>query len=130
MKAIERLDYGVFMALTLCKSSTIVAASQLAILVDENTKKHCLAYFLETTKVEAVIIEVKSGERNKNLASCQHIWESLSQHHFDRKALLINLGGGVIGDMGFAASTFKRGIDFLQIPYHSWAMVDASIGVN
>ena len=121
MKAIERLDYGIFIGPNSLQEFDYSSYSQLAILVDENTKKHCLAYFLETTKVEAVIIEVKSGERNKNLASCQHIWESLSQHHFDRKALLINLGGGVIGDMGgFAASTFKRGIDFLQIPTTLW----------
>lgn len=129
MKAIEKLDYGIFIGSKSLQEFDYSSYSQLAILVDENTRKHCLAYFLETTKVEAVIIEVKSGERNKNLASCQHIWESLSQHQLDRKALLINLGGGVIGDMGgFAASTFKRGIDFLQIPTTLLAMVDASVG--
>ena len=105
------------------------AYSELAILVDENTKRDCLSTFLNTTNTEAILIEIPSGENNKNINSCQLIWEALSKHHFDRNSLLINLGGGVIGDMGgFAASTYKRGVDFIQIPTTLLAMVDASVG--
>ncbi|MEE3037164.1 MAG: 3-dehydroquinate synthase family protein, partial [Bacteroidota bacterium] len=61
--------------------------------------------------------------------TCQSIWQELTTHKFDRYSLLINLGGGVIGDMGgFAASCYKRGIDFIQVPTTLLAMVDASIG--
>mgnify|MGYP003324163997 CR=1 FL=1 len=77
----------------------------------------------------SIIIEIKSGEKNKNISTCNLIWEQLTINNFDRKSLLINLGGGVIGDMGgFCASTYKRGIDFIQIPTTLLAMVDASVG--
>ena len=105
--------------------------STLAILVDENTKKHCLPLLLAelSSLSNSLIIEIKSGEENKNISTCSLIWEELSKHNFDRNSLLINLGGGVIGDMGgFAASTYKRGIDFIQIPTTLLAMADASVG--
>jgi len=101
--------------------------SKVGILVDENTKRDCLH---KLPKIEnSIIIEVTSGEINKSISSCNYIWEQLSEHNFDRDSLLINLGGGVIGDMGgFCASTYKRGIDFIQIPTTLLAMVDASVG--
>ena len=105
--------------------------STLAILVDENTKKHCLPLLLTQLPLlsNSLIIEIQSGEENKNISTCSLIWEELSKHNFDRNSLLINLGGGVIGDMGgFAASTYKRGIDFIQIPTTLLAMADASVG--
>jgi 3-dehydroquinate synthase len=105
--------------------------STSAILVDENTKKHCLPLLLAelSSLSNSLIIEIKSGEENKNISTCSLIWEELSKHNFDRNSLLINLGGGVIGDMGgFAASTYKRGIDFIQIPTTLLAMADASVG--
>jgi 3-dehydroquinate synthase len=105
--------------------------STLAILVDENTKKHCLPLLLTQlpSLSNSLIIEIQSGEENKNLSACSLIWEELSKHNFDRNSLLINLGGGVIGDMGgFAVSTYKRGIDFIQIPTTLLSMADASIG--
>lgn len=99
---------------------------KVGILVDENTKVHCLPLLdLSADK----IIEIKSGESEKNIASCQHIWSELTEAHFSRKSLLINLGGGVIGDMGgFAAATFKRGIPFINVPTTLLSQVDASIG--
>ena len=101
--------------------------SQIAILVDENTKRDCLSKFPKLDN--SIIIEIKSGEENKNISTCNFIWEKLTKHNFDRNSLLINLGGGVIGDMGgFCASTYKRGIDFVQIPTTLLAMVDASVG--
>ena len=76
-----------------------------------------------------LLLRLLSGEINKSISSCNYIWEQLSEHNFDRDSLLINLGGGVIGDMGgFAASTYKRGIDFIQVPTTLLAMVDASVG--
>lgn len=99
---------------------------KVAILVDENTKAHCLPVI--AIKPE-LIIEIKSGERHKTLQTCQHIWNKLTASSFTRKSLLINLGGGVIGDMGgFAAATFKRGISFINVPTTLLAQVDASIG--
>jgi len=105
--------------------------STLAILVDENTKEHCLPLLLAQlpSLSNSLIIEMQSGEDNKNISTCSLIWEELSKHNFDRNSLLINLGGGVISDTGgFAASTYKRGIDFIQIPTTLLAMADASVG--
>ena len=129
MKEVKANDYSIFIETESLQLFDFRTYSQLAILVDENTKRDCLPIFLEETNVDAILIEIPSGEENKNLEGCQFIWNALSANHFDRDSLLINLGGGVIGDMGgFAASTYKRGIDFIQIPTSLLAMVDASIG--
>src|SRR3546814_15534614 len=75
------------------------------------------------------IIEVDPGEENKNIDFCIGVWKMLLDFGADRNSLLINLGGGVVTDMGgFAASTFKRGIDFIQIPTTLLSQVDASVG--
>lgn len=102
--------------------------SSVFVLVDENTKQHCLQV-LEDVITDFKIIETKSGEVNKNLSTCENIWQQLIEDNADRKALFINLGGGVIGDMGgFAASCYKRGIDFINIPTTLLSQVDSSIG--
>jgi 3-dehydroquinate synthase len=102
--------------------------STLVIIVDENTRKHCLTFF-PTIIAEAQIIEVKSGEEEKTLQTCVHIWSEMTRFGLDRKAVVVNLGGGVIGDMGgFCASTYKRGIEFIQIPTTLLSQVDASVG--
>jgi len=99
---------------------------KVALLVDENTQQHCLPYFEHD---DYLIIEIKSGEINKNLRTCEKIWEALTKAGFSRKSLLVNVGGGVIGDMGgFVASTYKRGIRFINFPTTLLAMVDANIG--
>src|SRR5690625_7086654 len=75
------------------------------------------------------IIEIESGEIYKTIESCQKVWEELISYEADRKALLINLGGGVIGDLGgFAASTYKRGIRFVQVPTTLLSRLDAGRG--
>ncbi|MEZ5007630.1 MAG: 3-dehydroquinate synthase [Chitinophagales bacterium] len=104
--------------------------SQFIILVDENTKKDCWPIFKAQCHLDEVqLIEIKSGEVNKNIDTCQNIWKQLLDLKVDRNALFINLGGGVIGDMGgFAASCYKRGIDFVNVPTTVLAQVDASIG--
>ncbi|NMM49395.1 3-dehydroquinate synthase [Marinigracilibium pacificum] len=101
--------------------------SKVFILVDENTEKHCLPLLKLNTPYQ--LIQIKSGESNKTLDTCVTIWDSLTKANADRKALLLNLGGGVIGDMGgFCASTYKRGIKFMNIPTTLLSQVDASIG--
>jgi 3-dehydroquinate synthase len=104
--------------------------SAIFVLVDENTSHHC--YPLMAGKLPAhKTISIKSGEENKTLETCQTIWQQLTAAKADRKALLINLGGGVIGDMGgFAAGCYKRGIAFINIPTTLLAMVDASVGAK
>jgi 3-dehydroquinate synthase len=74
-------------------------------------------------------IVIPEGEDNKKLASVETIWEFLSRSGADRKSLLINIGGGMLTDLaGFAASTFKRGMDFINIPTTLLSQVDASVG--
>ncbi|MFY0654861.1 MAG: 3-dehydroquinate synthase [Cyclobacteriaceae bacterium] len=102
--------------------------SSVAVLCDENTEEHCLPLVLDALP-EHWLLKIKSGEENKTIDTCSKIWDGLTQGGFDRNSLLINLGGGVIGDMGgFAASTYKRGIDFINIPTTLLAQVDASVG--
>ena len=105
--------------------------SKLFVLVDSNTYANCLPIFLAhiATNLEIEVIEIESGESHKTIDTCVHLWHSLTELGGDRKSLLFNLGGGVISDIGgFVASTFKRGIDFINIPTTLLAMVDASIG--
>ncbi|WP_297793102.1 3-dehydroquinate synthase [uncultured Eudoraea sp.] len=105
--------------------------SSVFILVDENTREHCLPIFLASIggKTKFEVVEIESGEINKSISSCMKVWNALSEKGSDRQSLLINLGGGVITDLGgFVASTFRRGIDFINIPTSLLAMVDASVG--
>jgi 3-dehydroquinate synthase len=100
-------------------------------LVDNNTHHYCLPYFLShlDTELPLEIIEIEAGEINKTINTCYRVWETLSELNADRKSVLLNLGGGVITDLGgFVASCFKRGIDFINIPTTLLAMVDASVG--
>ncbi|KPM48670.1 3-dehydroquinate synthase [Jiulongibacter sediminis] len=102
--------------------------SKITVLVDENTGQHCYPLIKELLP-EHILIEIKSGEEQKNLGTCQHIWQVMTDNELDRHSLMIDLGGGVIGDMGgFCAATYKRGIDFIQIPTTLLAQVDASVG--
>lgn len=103
--------------------------SHVAILVDEFTNKYCLPIIQNLLPSNFTKILIKSGEHHKNLATCEQVWDRMTKANMDRHSLLINLGGGVIGDLGgFCASTYKRGIDFIQIPTTLLAQVDASVG--
>lgn len=107
------------------------AYSIVFILVDEHTHDVCLPQFMAEIHgdYQFEIIEIESGEINKNIETCVGVWEALSELGADRKSILINLGGGVLTDLGgFVASTFKRGIDFINVPTTLLAMVDASVG--
>lgn len=105
--------------------------SQVLILVDRNTNDYCLP-ILQAAMAEIVdydIIEIDPGEENKNIDYCIGVWKTMIDFGVDRNALMINLGGGVVTDLGgFVASTYKRGIDFIQIPTTLLAQVDASVG--
>lgn len=105
--------------------------SKLFILCDENTHEHCLPSLLgnlETT-IPFEILEIEAGEEMKNIETAAQLWEILAEFQADRKALMINVGGGVITDLGgFIASTYKRGIKFINIPTTLLGMCDASIG--
>ena len=100
------------------------------VIVDEVTNEYCFPLFKEACSLayfEKIV--VPEGEIHKNLRTCESIWEELLTKGADRNALVLNLGGGVVGDMGgFAASCFKRGIDFINIPTTILSQVDASIG--
>lgn len=104
------------------------APTQLAVLVDERTRRHCYPK-VKPLLPRHTLITIKSGEAEKHLATCEQVWEALTTGAFDRHALLLNLGGGVIGDLGgFCAATYKRGIAFAQLPTTLLAQVDASVG--
>lgn len=107
------------------------AYSTLFIIVDENTYEHCLPDFMAAIDGDHhfEVLEIESGEINKNLQTCMHLWQCLSELGADRKSLVINLGGGVVTDLGgFVASTFKRGVHFINVPTTLLSMVDASVG--
>ena len=103
--------------------------TKVFVLIDENTERHCLPKIISALPTDHILISVKSGESHKTLDTCGLIWEVLTNSNADRHALMINLGGGVITDMGgFCAATYKRGIAFINIPTTLLAQVDASIG--
>lgn len=105
--------------------------SNIFIIVDDQTNEYCLSKFIPLLETDLAIeiIEFEAGEANKNIETCIEIWNILTELGADRKSLIINLGGGVVTDLGgFVASTFKRGVDFINIPTTLLSMVDASVG--
>ncbi len=134
MKAIDSESYSVFFDTDFSALRTFLNESKYSrifILIDRNTEQSCLPVLHEKVMQHFSydLIEVDPGEENKNIDFCIGIWQMLLDFGADRNSLLINLGGGVVTDMGgFAASTFKRGIDFIQIPTTLLSQVDASIG--
>ena len=102
--------------------------TKIQVIVDGNTFKNCYPT-IKAFLGKHNLVKIKSGESEKNLETCQKIWQAMTDNELDRHSLVINLGGGVIGDMGgFCASTYKRGIDFIQIPTTLLSQVDASVG--
>lgn len=103
--------------------------SKIVILVDENTRKYCYNRVKGQLPFDHQIIETKSGEDQKSISTCEFVWSQLLNNDCDRKSLVINMGGGVIGDLGgFCAASYMRGIDFIQIPTTLLSQVDASVG--
>jgi 3-dehydroquinate synthase len=109
----------------------VASHSATFILCDNNTNEHCVRFLLETIPAlnEVPIIEIPEGEESKSLEIVAQLYEELLHHNADRQSLLLNVGGGVISDLGgFVASTYKRGIDFINIPTTVMAQVDAAMG--
>lgn len=103
--------------------------SRLVVLTDSNTQTHCLSLVNGVLPNDSIYISVESGEIHKNLETCSKIWTEMTEAALDRKALMLNLGGGVITDMGgFCASLYKRGIRFINMPTTLLSQVDASVG--
>ncbi|MFV0248273.1 MAG: 3-dehydroquinate synthase [Tenacibaculum sp.] len=105
--------------------------SSVFVLVDNNSAKHCYKRFKHLLSIDKAVkkIEITAGEAYKNTQTCVEVWTALTKLGADRSSLLIALGGGVITDLaGFVAATFKRGIDFVNIPTTLLGMVDASVG--
>ncbi len=122
MSSLRRYERGM--------GSMLSKASQVFILTDENVAPFWLpevAHWLHCDS--AIDMVIKAGEQHKNLQTVQRIWKTLMKHHADRSALMINLGGGTVTDLGgFAASTYKRGIKFINVPTTLLGMIDAAIG--
>jgi len=137
MDVIKAKGYNIFIGNDLISELNIFLAkkkyqkSKIFILVDEKTHEFCLDRIIKDIPAFAnsEIIEVECGEDSKSIEICANIWELLLSYEADKNSLIINIGGGVITDLGgFIASTFKRGILFINIPTTLLAMVDASVG--
>ena len=111
--------------------------TKIFVLVDQNTKKYCLPIFLEQIKSSNnfLIIEVdkfkifKYSESLKSMEIVTKICQDLLRQNIDKNSLIINLGGGVICDLGgFIASIIKRGVDFINVPTTFMSQIDASVG--
>jgi 3-dehydroquinate synthase len=104
------------------------AYSKVFVLADTNTRKYCYEPIRKALP-QHTLLSIPSGESHKTLATCEKIWEAMTRLEMDRHALVVNVGGGVIGDMGgFCAAVYKRGVDFVQVPTTLLSQVDASVG--
>ena len=135
MKYIDAVDYK--LELGNLESSSFgqllekYALNKKVIIVDENTHEHCLPFLITTFEElsKAEVILLPPGEDNKQMEIVFHVWEALTEYEISRSDLIINLGGGMMTDMGgFIASCYKRGLDFIHVPTSLLGMVDASIG--
>lgn len=104
--------------------------SQVLVLTDTNTERDCFPIVKPAMPIgKSMRVAIPPGEEHKKIETVVSLWDGLTRKGFDRKALVVNLGGGVLGDMGgFTAATYKRGIDFINIPTTLLSQVDASVG--
>jgi 3-dehydroquinate synthase len=133
IRPIESIGYHVYLNDSLNELVNFVEQgnySKFFILTDEFTTVHCLPLIeAKLTGKTYDLIEISAGEECKTIDFCIGVWKMLIDFGADRRSLLINLGGGVVTDLGgFAASTFKRGIDFVNVPTTVLSQVDASVG--
>lgn len=102
--------------------------SKLGVIADSHTILNCYP-LIQSSLPPHSVFSFEAGEVHKNLDTCIQVWQWMTEQAFDRKALILNIGGGVTGDMGgFCASTYKRGIRFINIPTTLLSQVDASVG--
>ncbi len=105
------------------------AVGQVVVVVDANTVTQCLPLLEPYLPAGYRVVEIPAGEEYKTLATCETLWAELTEHRADRHAVVVNLGGGVVTDLGgFAAAVYKRGVRFVQVPTTLLAQVDASVG--
>lgn len=105
------------------------AFSQVFVLADANTARLCLPALAAVLPAGHQVIEIPAGEEYKNLDTCNLVWDALTRQRADRHALLVNVGGGVVTDLGgFCAAVYKRGLAFVQVPTTLLAQVDAAVG--
>jgi 3-dehydroquinate synthase len=134
MDPIKSADHLIHFESGLAPLKALIAKQQYSkvfVFADTNTSEWCMPIFRSflADLEDFDIIETDPGEENKNIDFCIGIWKTLLDFGADRKCLMLNLGGGVITDMGgFVASTYKRGIDFINIPTTLLSQVDASVG--
>ena len=126
----QRIIISKHLKTELAKAIAECEHDRIFVLVDETTNKLCWSLVKDYLCLkDAQTIVIGATDRRKNLDTLVHVWESLQQGKATRHSLLINLGGGMVTDLGgFAASTYKRGINFINIPTTLLAMVDASVG--
>ncbi|MCM1067425.1 MAG: 3-dehydroquinate synthase [Muribaculaceae bacterium] len=108
-----------------------LGAPQLVIVADTNTAQFVLPLLVNDSKSAATakVITVKAGDANKNIDGLSSLWKQLSEVEATRSTVVVNLGGGVVSDLGgFAAATYKRGMRCINIPTTLLAAVDASVG--
>lgn len=103
---------------------------KIFLLTEKTPKEVCLPLIKSVIQKYTIkVTSIEGGETNKSIRSVENVWEFLSKNGADRKSLLINIGGGMLTDLGgFVASTFKRGMAFVNIPTTLLAQVDASLG--
>src|SRR5476651_2399020 len=134
MPPIKSISYPIYFENSISELADFIEKgnySKYFILTDEHTGKYCLPIIQNFLGEGANydLIEINAGEQSKTIDFCVGIWKMLIDFGADRNSLMINLGGGVITDMGgFAASTYKRGIDFVHVPTTLLSQVDASVG--
>ena len=103
--------------------------NKIFVLFDENTKKYCYPLIQDAFIQKPVEITIPAGEKSKNIDFVKHVWKNLTEKNADRQSLLINIGGGKVSDLGgFAAGTYQRGIEYVNIPTSLLAQIDASVG--
>ncbi len=134
---IQSTSYQVFFGFSAARFKALTQEfrpTNIYFLSDSNTAEHCLPLLEEegvAVPSSERLITIPPGEANKDLRTCEVIWSFLHKKQADRHSLLINVGGGVITDLGgFAASVYKRGIAFLQVPTTLLAQVDAAVGTK
>ena len=126
-----QIEIGSLSDSSLSKVLALYEGNNIIIVVDENTHDLCLEYLITSFPVleKSEIILLPTGEENKAMEVCMQVWNAFSEYGFGRKDLVLNLGGGMVTDMGgFLASVFKRGMDFIHVPTSLLAMIDAAVG--
>lgn len=124
----QRIIAAADLTATLKELLDTIEYDSLFILVDEQTARLCYPLVAEAVG-KAHLITIPAGDDNKHIDSLCHVWSELSSHGATRHSLLINVGGGMVTDLGgFAAATFKRGIPCINVPTTLLAMVDAAVG--